>query len=93
MRWRIKGTHLLVTFICELDAMVWDHLVNLAVLVALGLGMPYEDYQTGLDHLCLIEQVLERELRNRGEVRHRNESVYVLRSCSVFGLLTIPSHT
>ena len=82
-----------MTFICELDAMVWDHLVNLAVLVALGLGMPYEDDQTWLDHLCLNEQVLERGLRNQEKVRHRNEGVYVLRSCSVFGLLTIPSHT
>lgn len=64
MCWRRQGTHLFVTFICELDAMVWDHLVNLAVLVALGLGMPYEDDQTWLDHLCLVDQVLERELRD-----------------------------
>lgn len=36
--------YLLPAIRCELDAMVWYELVYVAVLIALGLSMPYEDY-------------------------------------------------
>ena len=43
----IRGTHLLVAILCELDPMIWDHLVDLAVLVAFRLGMADEVDQLG----------------------------------------------
>lgn len=38
-------TNLLVTFGGKLDAVVWNHLVDLAVFIALTLGMPHQDDQ------------------------------------------------
>lgn len=35
--------YLSTTFLCEFDAVVGDHLVDLAILVALALGVADED--------------------------------------------------
>lgn len=34
---------LLMPFWCKADAVVWHGLMYIAILVAFGLGMPYED--------------------------------------------------
>ena len=41
------------SFWCELDTMIRDHLVDLAVLVPLALGVSDEQYHTGLPHLAV----------------------------------------
>lgn len=40
-----------VAFRGEFHAMVWDHLVNLAVLIPFGLGMADEDYHLMVSRL------------------------------------------
>jgi hypothetical protein len=43
---------------CQFDSMVWDDLVNVAVLVSFGLGMPDQN-----NHLCIISNALEQAVR------------------------------
>lgn len=51
-RMRLEDTDLSLSFVCELDSMIWDHLVNISILVALALGMSDQD-----DHLYLISSI------------------------------------
>lgn len=49
---RLEDTHLSLSFVCELDPMIRDHLVDVSVLVALALGVSDQD-----DHLYLISSI------------------------------------
>lgn len=53
----VQGTHLLVAFFCELDSVIRDHLVDLAVLISFRLCMADEDYETRFAHgFCVVSQ-------------------------------------
>ena len=48
----IGMSYLVVAFFGELDAVTRDHLMDLAVFIALGLCMADEDDQAWFDHCC-----------------------------------------
>lgn len=55
-RSEFAGTYLPPAFISQFDSMIWNHLMDSAVLVALGLGMPDEDDEARFAHLGLRDR-------------------------------------
>lgn len=57
-------SYLFVAFFGELDAVIRDHLMDLAVLIALGLCMADEDDEAWFDHFCCTVVDVYRLLRS-----------------------------
>lgn len=49
-----EAAYLSPPFFGEFDPVIWDHLVNLAVSVAFGLGMADEDDEAWFTHLDVV---------------------------------------